>query len=160
MQIGKFLDEGLAVGMDEYSYKAVDSSKEVANATTDTIRKAVANIADMISSDMDAEPTIKPVLDLTDVSNGVGQIDSMLSADRSINLASTTSGSLSNTLSAQQQTNMMLDSLKATLSGLSGGETVTNNNTFNITGDNPKAIADEVSRILQTKVERRGAAWA
>ena len=34
------------------------------------------------------------------------------------------------------------------------------NNTFNIYGDDPRAIADEVSRIIQRQVERREASWA
>ena len=33
-------------------------------------------------------------------------------------------------------------------------------NHFNITGNNPKEIANEVSRILQKQVERREAVWA
>jgi len=34
------------------------------------------------------------------------------------------------------------------------------NNTFNITGSNPKEIANEVSRIIQKQIERRDTAWA
>ena len=33
-------------------------------------------------------------------------------------------------------------------------------NTFNITGSNPKEIAEEVSNIIQRQVERRDASWA
>ena len=33
-------------------------------------------------------------------------------------------------------------------------------NNFNITGTDPRAIADEVDRKLQRRVERRKAAWA
>ena len=33
-------------------------------------------------------------------------------------------------------------------------------NNFNITGDNPKAIAGEISRLLQTQLERKDASWA
>ena len=32
-------------------------------------------------------------------------------------------------------------------------------NHFSITGDNPKQIANEVSRILQRQVNRRNATW-
>ena len=38
--------------------------------------------------------------------------------------------------------------------------TQTINNTFNITGDNPKEIANEVSKILQHQVNRRSVTWA
>lgn len=33
-------------------------------------------------------------------------------------------------------------------------------NHFNITGDNPRQIANEVSRILQRQINRRGTTWA
>ena len=156
MDIGRFLDEGLAIGLEDYAYKATDATEDVANSITNTI----SSIAEALNSDMDADPTIKPVLDLSDISNGVNQMNEMLSADRSVSLAASSSGSISSTISAQQQTNAMLDTLRATLSNLGSDGGTVNNNTFNITGDDPKAIADEVSRILQNKVERRDAAWA
>ena len=159
MDIGRYLDEGLAIGLENYTYKVVDTTENVGKAAIRTMSDAISNIAGMVNDEMDAEPTIRPVLDLSNVTDGVGQIDSMLSANRSINLA-TTGGSISSSISSQQEMAMAFDSLKATLSGISSGGDTVNNNTFNITGDDPKAIADEVSRILQNKVERRDAAWA
>lgn len=156
MEIGRYLDEGLAIGLEDNAYKAVNATEDVASSITN----AIADIYDMINSDIDSEPTIKPVLDLTDITSGVNQMNGMLSANRSINLATSSSGSISSTISAQQQTNAMLDTLRTTLSNMGSNGGTVNNNTFNITGDDPKAIADEVSRILETKVERRDAAWA
>lgn len=156
MEIGRYLDEGLAIGMEDYAYEAVDATENVANSITDTI----SSIADMVNSDIDAEPTIKPVLDLSNITDGVNQMDGMLSANRTINLAASSSGSINNRVTAQQEMAMAFESLKATLSDLASEGGTVNNNTFNITGDDPKAIADEVSRILNNKVERRDAAWA
>ena len=34
------------------------------------------------------------------------------------------------------------------------------NNTFNITGNNPQDIADQVSKKIQRDIERRNAVWA
>lgn len=155
MEIGKFLDEGLAIGLENNAYKAVNATEDVAKTMTD----AISSIADMVGVDTDLEPVIKPVLDLSDVTTGVDQMNSMFAANRSIKLASSSSGYINGSITAQQQTNSMLDTLRTTLSNLGSDGGTVNNNTFNITGDNPKAIADEVSRILQTKVERRDAVW-
>ena len=156
MEIGRYLDEGLAIGLEDNAYKAVNATEDVANSMT----SAISSIADMVNLDVDSDPVIKPVLDLSDITSGVDQMNSMLSANKSINLAASSSGSISSSISAQQQTNAMLDTLRYTLSNLgSDGGTVVNN-TFNITGDDPKAIANEVSRILQNGVERRDAVWA
>ena len=142
--------------MEDYSYKAVDATENMA----DTITSTISSIVDMVNSDIDSEPTIKPVLDLSNITDGVNQMDGMLSANRSINLAASSSGTMNNNVTAQQEMAMAFESLKATLSDLASEGGTVNNNTFNITGDDPKAIADEVSRILNNKVERRDAAWA
>ena len=55
----------------------------------------------------------------------------------------------------------------STYSGASAGTaTTTNNNnqsitnTFNISGDDPREIAEEVSRIIQQQIGRRNTVWA
>lgn len=162
IEIGKYIDQGLAVGLDKYSVMATNASEDVGNAALDSMKAALAKASETIENDVDAEPTIRPVLDLTDITNGVGTIDDMLSADRAINLAAYSSGSMNANMANQQTMSSMFDSLKSTLSNLMSNNQngVVNNNTFNVSGDDPKAIAEEISRILQNQVERRDAAWA
>lgn len=160
MEIGEFLDEGLAIGLTNYSSTVVDATEDVGDAAIRSMSNTISNIADMVEDEMDTEPTIRPVLDLSDVTDGVGTINDMLAADRSISLATSSGTGINNSMSQQLTMQAMFDSLKNTLSKLGSDGGTVNNNTFNITGDDPKAIADEVSRILQNKVERRDAAWA
>ena len=54
----------------------------------------------------------------------------------------------------------MVEQFKKLGNLLSGEKKTTINNYFSITGDNPREIANEVSRILQQQVERRDAVWA
>ena len=54
----------------------------------------------------------------------------------------------------------MLDQIKKLGNAMSGEKNTTITNHFSITGDNPREIANEVSRILQQQVERRDAVWA
>lgn len=160
IEIGKYLDEGLAIGLENYAYKAENATDDVGESVVNSMSSVLSKVADLVNDEMDADPTIRPVLDLTDVTNGVNAIDGMLSADRSVKLASYSSGSISSSMSQQMALQSMFDNLKNTLSNLASDGGTVNNNTFNITGDDPKAIADEVSRILNNKTERRDAAWA
>ena len=52
----------------------------------------------------------------------------------------------------------MLDKISDAVGNFNGGNSF--ENTFNITGSNPKEIAEEVSNIIQRQVERRDASWA
>ena len=158
-RIGMYMDEGFANGIEAYSGQVGNSSEEMAQTAIDSVSTAIANISDLVDSEL-TDPTIKPVLDLTDIVNGANAIDDMLSGDNTINVASRTGAGINNNLAEQESIYSAFDSLRNTLSGISGGEGVVNNNTFNITGDDPKAIANEVSNILQRQIERRGAAWA
>ena len=159
-EFGKFIDLGLANGLDKYSYLASDASDSVGQSIIDQMGAVMAGVASMLDDEFE-DPTIKPVLDLTDVTNGMNTLDNMLSADRSMSLANYASGEFNermNSQSAQSATSSILGELKNLLNGkIQNG--VTNNNVFNITGDDPKEIAEEVSRILQNDVERREAVW-
>lgn len=158
-EIGRFMDEGFSNGIEAYTGQVGNSSEEMAQTAVDSVSTAIANISDLVDSEL-TDPTIKPVLDLTDIVNGANAIDDMLSGDNTVNVASRTGAGINNNLAEQESIYSAFDSLRNTLSGISGGESVVNNNTFNITGDDPKAIANEVSNILQRQIERRGAAWA
>lgn len=162
IEIGKYLDEGLAIGLEDYASKAEDASEYVGKSVVNSMSSTLSNIADLVSDEMDAEPTIRPVLDLTDITNGINTIDDMFSTDRSVNLAASSNGAINSNIYNQQTMSSMFDNLKNTLSNLMSKNQngTTNNNVFNITGDDPKAIADEVSKILQQDVERRDAVWA
>ena len=50
------------------------------------MRNAVGRVAELLRGKIDAEPTIRPVLNLTNVNSGIAQIDGALMASRSLNL--------------------------------------------------------------------------
>jgi hypothetical protein len=84
-RIGGYIDEGLAVGITEYASAVTDASASLGTDTVDALGQAIAGISDVLASDVEAEPVIRPVLDLTDVANGLGRLDG-LTADRSLRL--------------------------------------------------------------------------
>ena len=88
------MDEGLVIGLDSYANKvgkaAISVGKLAANSMTNTISK----ISDAICSDVDAQPTIRPVLDLSEVESGAKAIGDMIGSDASIGVMADISSSM------------------------------------------------------------------
>lgn len=78
--IGKFTTMGWANGVDKYGDNVVSAHAEVGNSAIDTIKKTMANIDGLMSSEVNMSPTIRPVLDLSAIKRDGAQIDGMISA--------------------------------------------------------------------------------
>ena len=78
-KIGRWSDMGLAQGLMKYASYAMSAASEVGDGTIDALSNSMNNISNVITGDMDLDPVIRPVLDLTDVTNGAKQIGSMFS---------------------------------------------------------------------------------
>ena len=152
-EIGNFAGLGFVNAFKDNEGRASNAGTDMANSAVTGFTKAIVSIQDAIDNDMDMQPTIRPVLDLSNIQNGSNTLNSMMSRGYSTNLAFATSGDIRGT--------QLRKSVGETTSTLSDIQKITNNhNTFNITSNNPKEVANEVSRILQQQVERKEAAWA
>jgi tape measure domain-containing protein len=90
-EIGKFSMIGFANGISDYAGRVSDEANSAGTNAMDSLKGAMANISDIVSGNIDANPTIRPVLDLTDITAGSSTIDSLLSKDAGITLSSSTS---------------------------------------------------------------------
>lgn len=161
MEIGRYVDEGLAVGIDKYSQTAIDATEDMGNNAINSIADVLSNISDYVNDEMDADPTIRPVLDLSNITDGAQTINDLLSGDRAMSMAASSNMSMNASLANQTTTQMMLAELRDALSGFGeNNESIVNNNTFNISGSNPKEIADEINKILQEQMVREDSVWA
>lgn len=88
IKIGRYISEGMAKGIRDYAYKVEESSKEVSKNTLDSVKGVIENIGEFLNDDVDLQPSITPVLDLSDVINGMNSLDSILNNQRSVGLAS------------------------------------------------------------------------
>lgn len=77
MQIGEFFSLGMAIGVENKTSAVVDAASTMASDTVDIFSESLQTISDAISSDVEANPTIRPVMDLTNVQSSVGSINSM-----------------------------------------------------------------------------------
>ncbi|MFA5433209.1 MAG: tape measure protein [Candidatus Paceibacterota bacterium] len=106
--IGKYSDEGFIQGLKSYSSKVVDASEDVGKGAIDGISSAISGITDALNSDMDMEPTIRPVLDLSAITSGADEINGLLYSKRSIELAGKTSMGMNN-FASDNQSNIVSD---------------------------------------------------
>lgn len=156
-QIGDYFGIGFTNGITDNIRNAGISSDALAESATTGLSNAVSKIASLIDSGMDMNPTIRPVLDLTEIQNGSAAMADLMSTlsgrpvEGTVSIAAKTATSMNRTAFAPEQQT-------ANNAGKQTSENTINN--FYITGTDPRAIADEVDRKLQRRVERKKAAWA
>lgn len=76
-KIGENVDLGMINGIRAYLRRVGDAGTELGRETIDSMKSAIRHISDIVNREMDTEPTIRPVLDMTNVQNGVSEINSL-----------------------------------------------------------------------------------
>lgn len=156
IQSGKWLGEGLIIGISKMYGSVNKSGKELGQTATSSISSAVSRISDMVNSDIDAQPTIRPVLDLSDVESGASAIGGMLNGG-SLSVSARSAGIISSSMLGYQNganSNVIsaIKDLKKSLDGRSG-------DTYSINGityDDGSNISDAVKTLVRAaRVERR-----
>lgn len=156
-KIGDYFGIGFTNGITDNIRNAGLSSDALAESATTGLSNAISKIAALIDSGIDTNPTIRPVLDLTEIQNGSAAIADLMSTlsgrpvEGTVSIAAKTASSMNRPAFAPEQQTEYAN-------GKQTSENTTNN--FYITGTDPRAIADEVDRKLQRRVERKKAAWA
>jgi hypothetical protein len=77
-QLGRWSDEGLANGLDKYTRIVDKSAAGVGKSALASLKMSLSNIPAALGKDVDLSPTIRPVLDLSDVRKNAGKVDQML----------------------------------------------------------------------------------
>lgn len=96
-EIGKFVDLGISDGLIGFVSKVVGTAKNVGNTITNTLTKALSGVSNVIENDYISDPVIRPVVDLSDVTNSANQIDGMFGTQRTVNLAGSVNASMNGT---------------------------------------------------------------
>lgn len=87
-EIGQYSVEGMAYGLEKYSGLVADSAKKVGDDAVESLRKSMSGISDILITDPEFKPIIRPVLDLTDVKKNATAISGMMKT-LPINVAAT-----------------------------------------------------------------------
>lgn len=143
---GKYLVEGFAKGIDEYTWYAEARARAMAraaaqaaeaeldiNSPKEGLRNAVSKIGDFIENGIDSQPTIRPLLDLSDVTEGAGRLSALLSRNQAMKISA----------------GMERDGASVVQNG---GTTPASGNNYNFTQNNysPKALS-RIDIYRQTK---------
>ena len=147
------------IGIKDYATDAYNISADVANNAKKGLSGAISKIANIINSDMDTQPTIRPVLDLSDVESGAGYLNSMFDNGLSVGVASNLKA-ISSGVNAKIQNGVnndvvsAINKLRRDLGNVGG---TTNNYNFDgITYDDGSGIQEAVATIVRAaKMERR-----
>ncbi len=155
-QIGAYAGEGFANGLTAYSGASYIAGKTVANQAIVAMRDAVSSVNAVLASDLDNTPTIRPVMDLSDVQSGMSMIGSIFN---STGLASYSNARgvtrLMNSRQYYANTNDIVSAvkeLKGSISDMSGDTYQING----ITYDDGSNITEAVKTIVRAvTIDRR-----
>ena len=155
-RIGNFFGIGFSNGIDANAECAARSGENLAESAQSNLTAAIAKILAILDGELDTTPTIRPVLDLSEIQNGAAAMSALMNSlsgtpvEGTVSVARRTANSMSRRPFAEENV----------VSENSGTHNESTTNNFYITGADPNAIADAIDRKLQFKAGRRKATWA
>jgi tape measure domain-containing protein len=157
IQAGKWLGEGLVIGIQKMFNPVYNAGHDLGETATGTISSAISKLVDVMDSDIDMQPTIRPVLDLSDIESGAGTINGMLSLNPAIT-ATNRVGSINSNMRRVGQ-NGTAEDITSAIEDLGRKMDNMSGDTYNINGvtyDDDSSIANAVKTIVRAaRVERR-----
>ena len=154
-KLGTFFDQGFVNGIISLRNKVYDSSYSVGSYAKDALNRSLMRIADIIDNNIDVNPSIRPVMDLSDIENGAAAIDSLLSTTHSVGLMNNLNAisyGMRNRQNGNDDVISAIDKLGKSL-GNSRGDTYSING---ITYDDGSNIKEAVETLVRAaKIERR-----
>ena len=122
--IGDFFGLGFVNAIGTYGVKAYNASADMAKSAKTGLRDAISKVVDMMDENIDYQPTIRPVLDLSEVESKSHKLNTLFSRTQAITLG----GSINASKAHENQNGD---------SGLNGGTS------YNFTQNNysPKALS-------------------
>lgn len=86
-ELGSSTGLGFVSGLAGYAERSFAAGADMADSAVDGLSGAIAGLPDLLSGEAEMRPTIRPVLDLSDLTGASTQIDSLFYPLRSIRLA-------------------------------------------------------------------------
>ena len=155
--IGHGVPEGFSAGIDEFGGMVATSVANMSDGAIVGVQDSVAKIADAINSDIDAEPTIRPILDLSAVRSGASAIGGLFGSGASIGVSANV-GAISSAMSRRGQNGGVtdvvtsIDKLRKDINGME-------RNVYSIGGiyyEEGSDVAEALKVIIrEAKIERR-----
>ena len=156
-KIGSGIPEGFAMGIDMLAGEVTGAVSGMAFSAINTTRSAMSTVLDAMNADMDTQPTIRPVVDLSDVQTGADAINGMLNGAQRIGVQSNL-GAIGSTMNALRQNGnnddiiYAINKLRDKLDGIGN----TYNTVNGLTYDDGSNVTDAVETLVRyAKIGRR-----
>ena len=159
--IGNYTVMGFVKGVRNNISTAKSSVENMGDKVVSTMNSVVSKISEALNGDLDTNPTITPVVDLSEVKKGSSYIGSLLSSNSgSVSLATAGAGVMSNSISGLQNgikygDNEVVKAIKDLKNTISNNDN-TSYNVNGITYDDGSNISKAVETLVRAaKIERR-----
>ena len=156
MAMGNSVDEGFVKGIDQDSYKVVNSATNLVDKVVDNFARPLSAIADFI--DVDTNPVITPVLDLSNVQANSRRLNSMIPGSGNIALSTDAANIMTSSMGTVQN-GVSNSEVVSAIKDLKNSMPVAGNTSYNINGityDDGSNIVNAVETLVRAaRIERR-----
>lgn len=155
-EIGSYSGEGFVGGLEAYMNNVYNAGYDMGDTALGAISSSIAKVAQTVENGIDDQITIRPVLDLSEVNNGVNAMNGMFDTNPSIGVMAKVD-SISSSMNKNQNGGnsdvvTAIDSLKDTMLANAG----TTNYTINgITYDDGSQIQNAIETIVRAIIRER-----
>lgn len=156
-EIGEYFGQGFINGISSYADKVYSSSSDMANSARAGLSDAISRIQNILNSDIDTQPTIRPVLDLSDITANSSKITSLFDMNPSVGVLANV-GAISNSMNSSQNGKTNEDVISA-INGLKDALGAKTGDTYtigSITYDDGSEVSNAIKTLVRAaRVERR-----
>ena len=156
-EIGSGIPEGFAIGIEMLGGEVKRSVTDMTSTAINATRSTMDTILNALNSDMDAQPTIRPVIDLSNIKTGANAINGMFSGIQTVGVRSNLNA-INSMMNAKLQ-NGSNDDIISAINKLNDGLENNRGDTYNFgdfTYDDGSNINDAVQTLVRAaKMGRR-----
>ncbi|MBO5319087.1 MAG: tape measure protein [Ruminococcus sp.] len=156
-KLGSGVVEGFVKGIDDNTGDSDNAATSMADTTIHSFSKAMNKVYDILNGDIDAQPTIRPILDLSDVNAGANSLNSMFAVNPAIGVSANL-GAISSSMSKRQNGATNNDVVSA-IDGLRKSMGEIGNTVYNVNGityDDGSNVSNAVESLIRAaRVQRR-----
>ena len=156
-RIGRFTGEGFLRGLQDYADRSYSAGSAIAEKARAGLTATIGDIANALSSDIDTTPTIRPVVDMTDVTSKAKTISDLMNMNTSTTVRANV-GAISFGMNRLRQNGpnddviSAINKLRSELGNVGG-------NTYNVNGvtyDDGSNVSDAVRSLIRAaRIDRR-----
>ena len=156
-KVGYFANKGFVNALADGIKLSYNGGSRIADSAKKGLSDAISKVADVVNGDVDMQPTIRPVLDLSDVKSGAGSISRMFNGGASIGLRSNINA-ISNMMNQNSQNGdtseivSAIDKLREDIGNMSQPSY----NVNGVTYDDGSNVSNAVEDLIRAaRIERR-----